>query len=83
MPGARMPRVRFSTSFAPPFSDWTVWRLGVVIKKNKDNTKFKVRCSKYLYTIVIADKDKAEKLKQALPSSTSRFLYPFILLFSA
>lgn len=39
----------------------------VVIKKNKDSTKFKVRCSKYLYTIVINDKEKANKLKQTLP----------------
>ncbi|KAM0749451.1 ribosomal protein L38e [Meredithblackwellia eburnea MCA 4105] len=30
-------------------------------------TKFKVRCSKYLYTIVIADADKAEKLRASLP----------------
>ncbi|KAH9529838.1 60S ribosomal protein L38 [Dermatophagoides farinae] len=35
----------------------------VKIKKNKDN----VRCSKYLYTLVINDKEKAEKLKQSLP----------------
>ncbi|CAM4711628.1 unnamed protein product [Leuciscus chuanchicus] len=39
----------------------------VKIKKNKDNVKFKVRCSKYLYTLVITDKEKAEKLKQSLP----------------
>jgi len=39
----------------------------VKIKKNADNVKFKVRCSKYLYTLVIQDKDKAEKLKQSLP----------------
>ena len=39
----------------------------VKIKKNFDNVKFKVRCSKYLYTLVINDKDKAEKLKQSLP----------------
>ncbi|XP_052609725.1 60S ribosomal protein L38-like [Peromyscus californicus insignis] len=38
----------------------------VKIKKNKDNVKFKVRCSRYLYTLVITDK-KAEKLKQSLP----------------
>ncbi|ETE60904.1 60S ribosomal protein L38, partial [Ophiophagus hannah] len=37
------------------------------IKKNKDNVKFKVRCSRYLYTLVITDKEKAEKLKQSLP----------------
>merc|ERR1711911_552692 len=35
--------------------------------KNMDNTKFKVRCSRYLYTLVITDKEKAEKLKQSLP----------------
>ncbi|XP_043837305.1 60S ribosomal protein L38-like [Dromiciops gliroides] len=40
----------------------------VKIKKNKDNVKFKVCCSKYLYTLVITDKEKAEKLTQSLPS---------------
>ena len=39
----------------------------VKIKKNAENTKFKVRCSRYLYTLVITDKEKAEKLKQSLP----------------
>ncbi|XP_054362595.1 large ribosomal subunit protein eL38-like [Mirounga angustirostris] len=39
----------------------------VKIKKNKDNVKFKVRYSRYLYTLVIMDKEKAEKLKQSLP----------------
>ncbi|CAK8680824.1 large ribosomal subunit protein eL38 [Clavelina lepadiformis] len=43
----------------------------VKIKKNKDNTKFKVRCSRYLYTLVIQDKDKAEKLRQSLPPGLS------------
>ncbi|XP_077610054.1 large ribosomal subunit protein eL38 isoform X2 [Crocuta crocuta] len=42
-------------------------RWAVKIKKNKDNVKFKVRCSRYLYTLVITDKEKAEKLKQSLP----------------
>ncbi|XP_043836947.1 60S ribosomal protein L38-like, partial [Dromiciops gliroides] len=37
----------------------------VKIKKNKDNVKFKVCCSRYLYTLVITDKEKAEKLKQS------------------
>uniref|UniRef100_A0A8C5K9F9 Large ribosomal subunit protein eL38 n=2 Tax=Jaculus jaculus TaxID=51337 RepID=A0A8C5K9F9_JACJA len=35
--------------------------------KNKDNVKFKARCSRDLYTLVITDKEKAEKLKQSLP----------------
>ncbi|KAJ3178558.1 60S ribosomal protein L38 [Gaertneriomyces sp. JEL0708] len=39
----------------------------IKIKKNGSETKFKVRCSKYLYTLVVADSDKAEKLKQSLP----------------
>ncbi|RLV94610.1 hypothetical protein DV515_00013098 [Chloebia gouldiae] len=43
------------------------WDHAVKIKKNKDNVKFKVRCSRYLYTLVITDKEKAEKLKQSLP----------------
>ena len=30
-------------------------------------TKFKVRCSKYLYTLCVTDSDKADKLKQSLP----------------
>uniref|UniRef100_A0A452QDL4 Large ribosomal subunit protein eL38 n=1 Tax=Ursus americanus TaxID=9643 RepID=A0A452QDL4_URSAM len=34
------------------------------IKKRKDNVKFQVQCSRYLYTSVITDK---EKLKQSLP----------------
>ena len=35
--------------------------------KKKDAVKFKVRCSRYLYTLVVQDKEKAEKLKQSLP----------------
>jgi len=36
----------------------------VRIKKNstKGITKFKVRCSKYLYTLSVTDSDKADKL---------------------
>ncbi|KAF9431173.1 hypothetical protein BGZ94_007624 [Podila epigama] len=37
------------------------------IKKNGSQIKFKVRCSRYLYTLVINDAAKAEKLKQSLP----------------
>jgi large subunit ribosomal protein L38e len=39
----------------------------VKIKKNKDNVKFKVSCSRYLYTLVTTDKEKAENLKQSYP----------------
>lgn len=42
------------------------------IKKNKKSSliKFKVRCSKHLYTLALKDAEKAEKLKQSLPPST-------------
>jgi large subunit ribosomal protein L38e len=42
----------------------------VKIKKSKsvkNQTKFKVRCSRYLYTLVVVDKDKADKLRESLP----------------
>ena len=37
------------------------------IKKTAGVIKFKVRCSRYLYTLCVADADKADKLKQSLP----------------
>jgi large subunit ribosomal protein L38e len=42
------------------------------IKKNKttNNIKFKVRASRFVYTLVLKDSDKAEKLKQSLPPGT-------------
>ncbi|CAN0314612.1 large ribosomal subunit protein eL38 [Lethenteron reissneri] len=39
----------------------------VKIKKNKENYKFKLRCSRFLYTLVIMDQEKADKIKQSLP----------------
>ncbi|TCD65377.1 hypothetical protein EIP91_002741 [Steccherinum ochraceum] len=33
----------------------------------KVQTKFKIRCSRYLYTLALDDPEKAEKLKQSLP----------------
>ncbi|KAI5330165.1 hypothetical protein L3X38_029564 [Prunus dulcis] len=39
----------------------------VKIKRSKDVVKFKVRCSKYLYTLCVFDSEKANKLKQSLP----------------
>ncbi|CEO94366.1 60S ribosomal protein L38 [Plasmodiophora brassicae] len=40
---------------------------GVVIKRSKENVKFKIRCSRYLYTLVVTDLQKADKLTQSLP----------------
>ncbi|KAK2557114.1 60S ribosomal protein L38 [Acropora cervicornis] len=47
----------------------------VKIKKIKDTVKFKVRCSRYLYTLVINDKEKADKLKQSLPPGIYYLIY--------
>jgi large subunit ribosomal protein L38e len=45
----------------------------VRIKKTKSgSTKFKVRCSKYLYTLTINDPEKVEKLKQSLPPGLAK-----------
>ncbi|KAF8357832.1 hypothetical protein PRIPAC_92827 [Pristionchus pacificus] len=41
----------------------------VVIKKNKDNTKFRVRTARTLYTLVIEDPTKAEMIKRSLPEN--------------
>jgi len=40
----------------------------VTIKKNKNRpTKFKVRCSRFLYVLRVADNEKVDKLRQSLP----------------
>lgn len=39
----------------------------VKIKRNKANMKFKVRCKRFLYTLVLTDSDKADKLRHSLP----------------
>lgn len=45
----------------------------VKIKRSKDVVKFKVRCSKYLYTLCVFDAEKANKLKQSLPPGSYTF----------
>lgn len=45
-------------------------RVKKTLKANgSTQTKFKVRCKTYLYTLVVEDSEKAEKLKQSLPPS--------------
>ena len=41
---------------------------GIKVKKMTTGYKFKVRCSRYLYTLAVSDKEKAEKLRQTLPT---------------
>ena len=64
-----------------------LWVVDARIKKiassvagQKDRTKFKVRCKRFLYTLVLDDPEKAEKLKQSLPPGAHP-LYPSFLLF--
>ncbi|EFA84356.1 S60 ribosomal protein L38 [Heterostelium album PN500] len=40
------------------------------IKKNAKDTKFKVRCGRFLYTLKITDQTKVPKLMQILPPVT-------------
>jgi hypothetical protein len=48
----------------------TAARVKKTLKANgSTQTKFKVRCKTYLYTLVVEDSEKAEKLKQSLPPS--------------
>ncbi|CAN7103264.1 unnamed protein product [Brassica rapa subsp. narinosa] len=57
----------------------------VKIKRSKDIVKFKVRCSKYLYTLCVVDQEKADKLKQSLPPGSfccSTLLHRLCLIFS-
>ena len=53
---------------SPPARRATLCAFAAVkIKKSKEVVKFKVRCSKYLYTLCVKDLEKADKLKQSLP----------------
>lgn len=55
----------------------------VTIKKQKNGSlKFKVRCSKYLYTLVVKDSDKADKLQQSMPPGAFRCLIRLSRAFS-
>lgn len=55
-----------------------------MLKKNQSTgltstvtvTKFKLRCSKYLYTLKMEDAGKAEKLRQSLPPSGCSQCFP-------
>ncbi|PWZ03795.1 putative 60S ribosomal protein L38 [Testicularia cyperi] len=45
--------------------DASAVRIKKVTKNGKLVTKFKVRCSRHLYTVVVEDQARAEKLKQS------------------
>jgi large subunit ribosomal protein L38e len=44
----------------------------VKIRKRTAETKFKIRCSTHLYTLVIPEAEKAEKLTNSLPPGLKR-----------
>ena len=44
----------------------------VKIRKRDNKTKFKIRCSRNLYTLVVTDSEKADKLTQSLPPGLER-----------
>ena len=44
----------------------------VKVRKRADQTKFKIRCSRHLYTLVVTDSEKADKLTQSLPPGLER-----------
>lgn len=48
----------------------------VKIVKTKGETKFKIRCSKYLYTLKMKDQEKAKKLEQSLPPGLTKIEFP-------
>jgi large subunit ribosomal protein L38e len=44
----------------------------VKIRKRDTETKFKIRCSRHLYTLKVVDAEKADKLTQSLPPGLER-----------
>jgi large subunit ribosomal protein L38e len=46
----------------------------ITIKKNKKNgiTKFKLRTSRYLFTLKVDDKVKADKIMQSIPPNLKK-----------
>ena len=45
--------------------------------KKSGGRKFKIRCSRYLFTLVVADPNKADKLSQSLPPGTYNLFLRF------
>jgi hypothetical protein len=52
-------------------ADTRAIRLGARVKKSSKNKdiKMKIRCKRYLYTLILKDSAKADKIKQSLPPS--------------
>ena len=46
--------------------------LEIIIKTKGGVTKFKLRCPRYLYTTIVEDASKAEKIKSAIPNTIQK-----------
>jgi len=46
----------------------------VKVKRNPNLVKFKVRCSRYLYTLVVSDKVKARRIEQSIHPSVKKII---------
>lgn len=55
--------------------------LAARVKKSTKTSdiKFKIRCNRFLYTLVLKDAEKADKLKQSLPPCRSLVSLCFML----
>ena len=45
------------------------------LQSSVTQTKFKLRCTRYMYTLVMDDAGKAEKLRQSLPPSACQLCH--------
>ncbi len=59
--------------------------LAARVKKSSKTSdiKFKIRCNRFLYTLVLKDSDKADKLKQSLPPGMHPTIFPNISTYLA
>ncbi|KAH8096876.1 ribosomal protein L38e, partial [Cristinia sonorae] len=48
-------------------SEARIKKIAPRVAGGKVKTKFKIRCSRYLYTLALDDPEKADKLQQSLP----------------
>jgi hypothetical protein len=82
--GGRMRNVRSSPSLSVlhpstsaakgTFADEIRCIAGHIKRNGAHQIKFKVRCSRLMYTLVLRDSEKADKLKQSLPPSMCLYL---------
>ena len=55
----------------PALTEARIKKIAPRVAGAKLKTKFKIRCTRYLYTLSLDDPEKAEKLRQSLPPGAS------------